>query len=65
MVFYKCTGKISDLKNKDQATRVVSIANECVIKAWSSDVRTSGVIRKQGIHKDAPSAGQVAEESSP
>lgn len=65
MVFCKNTGKISDLKNEDQATGVVSIANECVIKARSSDVRTSGVLRKQGIHKDAPSAGQVAEENSP
>jgi len=57
-------GKISDLKNEDQATKVVSIANECVIKSWSWDVRTSGVIGEQGIHKDVPSAGQVAEETS-
>ena len=27
-------------------------------------MRTSGVIGEQGIHKDVPSAGQVAEETS-
>lgn len=57
-------GKTSDLKNVEPATTVASIANECVIKAWSSDARTSGVIREQGIRKDVPSAGQVAEETS-
>lgn len=64
MVFYKCMGKISDLKNEDQATKVVSIADEHITEVWSSDARTSRVIRQQGIHKDVPSARQAAEEIS-
>lgn len=37
--------EVSDLKNMNQATTAVSTANEWVIKSWSSDIRTSLIIR--------------------
>lgn len=63
-VFYKCTGEIPGLQTKDQATEVISRANDCVIKVRSSNVRTSGVIQQQSINKDVSSARQVPDNTS-